>query len=428
MKALKAALPYADSIYFGVKKFNMRMKSQNFSVEEMKEVARICHENNLNAYLTTNILIYENELKQLNNILNEAKNADIDAVIVHDFASIQAARELSMPFHISTQCNVSNSISAKFYESLGAKKIILARECSLNQIKEIKNKLKKAEIEIFVHGAMCSAVSGRCYLSQTIAGTDKKSANRGKCEQPCRREWRVFDNKGNEFIYDGVRFMNSRDLCMVTYIPDIIEAGIDALKIEGRMREPYYVHIVSFIYREAINAYYNGKFSNSKAKRWRKELAKVYNRGMTTGFYFHRPTEKDHQHKSATNLSHFRLIELGKIISYNPKTHIALVKLINGYLQENMEIVIMGGNLSDTFFVQKIEELQKDGKKIKKSNIADIKHDIDLTIKLNKPAQSGELDSIYYFTNKTYKKYKKMKKKAKKSRKKIPKSEYYKLS
>ncbi|MFX0135707.1 MAG: peptidase U32 family protein [Candidatus Hodarchaeota archaeon] len=425
MKAVKAALPNADSIYFGVKKFNMRMKSENFSIEEMKDVVKICHDNSIKAYLTTNILIYEQELGELNILLDAAKKAEIDAVIVHDFASIQAAKERGIPFHVSTQCNITNSIAAKSYESLGASKLILARECSLKQIKEIKSKIK-AEIEIFVHGAMCSAVSGRCYLSQYCSGTEK-SANRGRCEQPCRKEWRVFDEEGHEFLYDGVRFMNSRDLCMVTYIPEIIETGVDALKIEGRMRDPYYVHVVSSVYREAIDAYYNGTFSKKKAKNWRKELAKVYNRGMTTGFYFHRPTETDHQHKSATNLSHFRLIELGKILSCNKKTNLALVRLTNGYLKEGMPIVIMGGNYSDTFFTQNVKNLQKDGKKISYSDNADITHPIDLTLELSEPAQSGELDSIFYFTDKTYKSSMELRKKQKYSKKSIPKSEYYKL-
>jgi len=427
MKALKAALPNADSIYFGVKKFNMRMKSQNFTIEEMNTVVKKCHENNIKAYLTTNILIYENELEELNTLFENAKNADVDAVIVHDFASIQAAKEKKIPFHISTQCNVSNSIAARYYESLGAEKIILARECSLKQIKEIRAKLKNAEIEVFVHGAMCSAVSGRCYLSQTISGTHKKSANRGRCEQPCRRQWKVFDDEGNELIYDGVRFMNSRDLCMVTYIPELIDAGVDAFKIEGRMRDPYYVRVVSSIYREAIESYYNGTFSKKKAKNWRKELARVYNRGMTTGFYFHRPTEKDHQHKSATNLSHFRLIELGKIISYNKKTRTALVDLTNGYLKEGLPIIVMGGNLSDTFFTQKVENLQLEGNKIQKSEIADMNHPIKLTFKLTEPAHSGELDSIYVFTDKTYKRHIKLKKEMKKRKKKIKKRDKYKL-
>lgn len=176
-------------------------------------------------------------------------------------ATIEIAKEFNIPFHISTQCNISNSLSARFYEKLGAERIILARELSLERIKEIKRNLMKTEIEVFIHGAMCTSISGRCYFSQDICGSDEKSANRGNCEQPCRRRWWVREESGNEYIYDGVRFMNSRDLCTIAHIPQLIEANIDAFKIEGRMRHPHYVEIVTKTYREAIEAYYDQKFS-----------------------------------------------------------------------------------------------------------------------------------------------------------------------
>ncbi len=388
MKALKAALPNADAIYFGVQQFNLRMAGENFPISRLKEVVKACHDNDIHAYLTTNILIYENELKELNLLLESAKEAEIDAVIVHDLASILAAKDIGIPFHVSTQCNVSNSAAARFYESLGAKRLNLARECSLEQVKVIKSKLDTTEVEIFVHGAMCSAVSGRCYLSQTIEGTAEKSANRGRCTQPCRRRWRVFDEEGNEFIYDGVRFMNSRDLCMVTYIPEIIATGIDAVKIEGRMRDPYYVHVVSSFYREAIDSHYDGTFTEAKAKKWRRELKKVYNRGITTGFYFKRPTEEDHQHKSATE---------------------------NGHLHENMEIVIMGGKSSDTFFTQRVRDMQMEGKKIIRTKTASKTAPIEITLTLEKPARQGGGDRVYYFTDKTYGKRVEMRKSKKRS-------------
>ncbi|MHC1591408.1 MAG: peptidase U32 family protein [Candidatus Helarchaeales archaeon] len=403
MKALKAALPNADAIYFGVREFNLRMAGENFTLSGMKKAIKTCHDWGIKAYLTTNILVYENELKKLRELLVEAKAAEVDAVIVHDLATISMARELQLPFHISTQCNVSNSMAARFFESLGAKRVNLARECSLAQIKEIKSKLSKMEVEIFVHGAMCSAVSGRCYLSQTIAGTAEKSANRGLCTQPCRREWRVFDNEGNEFLYDGVRFMNSRDLCMVSYIPELMETGADAFKIEGRMRDPYYVHVVSSIYREALDSYYNGNFSEKKAKKWRRELKKVYNRGITTGFYFGRPTEKDHQHKSATNLSHFRLIKLGTIISHDSRTGEATVRLTNGHLHRDMPVVIMGNEKSDTFFTQRISEMRLNGANVIRTPSADDDSPIIVKLKLIKPASPDGNDALYYFTDRTYK-------------------------
>ena len=313
-KSIKAASEYADSIYFGIEKFNMRMRAENIAFENLNKVIDYCERNSLKTYLTTNILIYDNELDEIRGVIENAKNSGIDAVIVHDFASIQIAKEINMPFHISTQCNVSNSLSAKFYETLGAERIILARELSLEKIKEIKRNLTTAEIETFIHGAMCTSVSGRCYFSQDICGTEEKSANRGSCIQPCRRRWWMREESGTEYLYDGVRFLNSRDLCTIAYIPELIEANIDAFKIEGRMRHPHYVEIVSKTYREAIDAYYNGTFTKKKAGKWVTDLKKVYNRGFTPGFYFKRATEDDHQHKSPANLSHYRYIrvEIGR--------------------------------------------------------------------------------------------------------------------
>ncbi|MHA1413840.1 MAG: peptidase U32 family protein, partial [Promethearchaeota archaeon] len=294
IKAIKAALNYADSVYFGVESFIMRMRTENIPLKDLKKVVSFCHQNNLKAYLTTNILVYDNELKDLRNVLEKAKEAEIDAVIIHDIAALQIARELGLDFHMSTQCNISNSLSARFYENLGAKRLILARELSLEKIKEIKRNLVKTEVEIFIHGAMCTSVSGRCYFSQDICGTPEKSANRGKCIQPCRRRWWLREESGTEYIYDGVRFLNSRDLCTIAYIPQFIEAKIDAFKIEGRMRHPHYVEVVSKIYREAIEAYYDNSYSKKKVRYWVKELKKVYNRGFTPGFYFKRMTEEDH--------------------------------------------------------------------------------------------------------------------------------------
>ncbi|MHA1893255.1 MAG: peptidase U32 family protein, partial [Candidatus Helarchaeota archaeon] len=157
MKAIKAGLKHADSFYFGAKSFNMRLQADNFTEKDLARAVKLCHDNNLKAYLTTNILIYENELESLYNVLNEAKNADFDAVIVHDIAAIEHARKIGIPFHVSTQANISNSASAKFFEKMDAERLILARECSLEQIKEIKKKLTKAEIEVFIHGAMCTS-------------------------------------------------------------------------------------------------------------------------------------------------------------------------------------------------------------------------------------------------------------------------------
>jgi len=401
LKAIKAASKYADSVYFGIEKFNMRMRSENIALENLADIVEFCHNKELKAYLATNILIYDNEISYLRTILEKAKEVEIDAVIIHDLAALEIAKQIGLPFHISTQCNVSNSLSAIFYEALGAKRIILARELSLEKIKEIRRNLSKAEIEVFIHGAMCTSVSGRCYFSQDICGSEEKSANRGNCVQPCRRRWWVREESGTEYIYDGTRFMNSRDLCTIAYIPELIEANVDAFKIEGRMRHPHYVEIVSRVYREAIEDYYDGTFSQKKAGSWVTELKKVYNRGFTPGFYFKRMTEEDHQQKSPSNLSHYRYIKIGHVESYISDKKIARISIDNGYLSKNDDIIIMGKN-SDTYLHQHALEIIFEGKNINKTPRGTKKEKILIDLKVNEPV-IGDIDNIYIFTDKTYK-------------------------
>lgn len=423
LKSIKAGLNYADSFYFGAKDFNMRMQADNFSSSDLESAVKLCQDNGLKAYLVTNILIYENELNSILQTLELAKSLEFDAVIVHDIAAVKYAKEIGIPFHVSTQANISNSVSAKFFEDLGAERLIMARECSLEQIMEIKSKLSKAEVEVFVHGAMCTSVSGRCYFSMDSCRSEEFSANRGRCVQPCRREWRVIDEENNEYIYDGVRFMNSRDLCMIDSIPELIESGIDALKIEGRMRAPHYVEVVSKIYREAIESYYNGSFTKDSKKmvgKWIYELKKVYNRGFTHGFYFKRVTEEDQQHKSPTNLSHWRMIKMGTIEKYSKKNKRVSVTLNNGYLKSGMDVIIQGGPSSDTYFHQKIRNIEKNGKMINSTEKATEQNPLEVWIDVDNPVRTNRADDIFLFTDKTYKK-------RSGSGKKRNKNDYYKL-
>ncbi|MHA1914598.1 MAG: peptidase U32 family protein [Promethearchaeota archaeon] len=402
LQAIKAASKYADSVYFGISnQFNMRMRSENIPLENLDNVIDFCHKNNLKAYLTTNILVYDTELNQLREIIERSKEAGVDAVIVNDLATIQIAKEIKIPFHVSTQNNISNSISAEYYEQLGAERIILARELSLERIKEIKRNLTKTEIEVFIHGAMCTSVSGRCYFSQDICGTEEKSANRGNCEQPCRRRWWVREESGNEYIYDGTRFMNSRDLCTIAYIPQLIEANIDAFKIEGRMKHPHYVEIVTKTYREAIDAFYNGTFSKKKVGRWVTDLKKVYNRGFTPGFYFKRMTEEDHQHKSPTNLSHYRYIKVGQIENHDQSTGFATISLDNGYLTQGDDIIIMGKH-SETYIHQVAETIKFKENRVKKTPRGTKEKPILAELKIHGKAIGEGKDIIYVFTDKTY--------------------------
>ncbi|MFX0021934.1 MAG: peptidase U32 family protein [Candidatus Hermodarchaeota archaeon] len=361
-KSLNAVLGKADAVYFGVEAFNMRMYSDNFRLQELNDIVKSCHDNNTHAYLTTNIVIYENEFTLLDKILDKAVEAEIDAVIIHDIGAIQLVKDKGLNFHISTQANISNSRSAIFYQNLGAQRLILARELSLEQIIDIRDHLTNCEIETFVHGAQCTSISGRCYFSAEICQSQDYSANRGRCIQPCRREWRVYDNQNNEFLYDGVFFINTKDLCMIEHIPKLIEGKIDAFKIEGRMRDPIYIEETTLCYREAIDSYYDNSFSQEKVKDWLKRLNKVYNRGFSTGFYFGLPTGSEIQRELDGNISNYKKIEIGKVLNYFPEKGAAKILLTSGKLKLKDEIFIIGTH-TDTYLRQEIKSIQIKQKK-----------------------------------------------------------------
>jgi putative protease len=356
VKSLNAILNYADAVYFGVESLNMRSFSDNFQLKELPSIVNKLHEKNIKTYLTTNVIIYDNEFELLEKVFSKASEANIDAVILHDLAAIELAKDYNLNFHISTQANISNIKSARFYETLGAERLILARELSLEQIKFIKQNLTTAEIETFVHGAQCTSISGRCYFSAEICESQNYSANRGKCVQPCRRKWKVYDEKNNEFLYDGTFFINTKDLCMIAYIPQLIEAGIDAFKIEGRMRDPIYIEETTRCYKEAIDAYYNGDFSEDKVNNWKQRLNKVYNRGFSTGFYFNMPKGSEIERDKAGNLSNYKKIQIGQVLSYFPNKKAAKILLRKGQLRLNDEIFFIGSR--NTYLRQKVSSIQ----------------------------------------------------------------------
>ncbi|MFX0057339.1 MAG: peptidase U32 family protein [Candidatus Hodarchaeota archaeon] len=364
--SLKVISGIADAIYFGVNKFNMRMEAVNFKLEELQKIVEFCHSQTppIKAYLATNILVYDNELQDLENLILNAKKSSIDAIIAHDLAAITFAKRINIKFHVSTQANVSNIESAMFYEELGAERIILARELSLNQIKLVKHHLTKTQIECFIHGSMCTSISGRCYLSASICDSDEASANRGLCAQPCRREWRVIDDVNNEFIYNGQMFLNTKDLCMIEYIPELIEAKIDAFKIEGRMKDPLYIKTVTECYREAIDSYFDNAYTKEKVKYWLDKLSKVYNRGFHTGFYFHRPTIEDIELDKRGNISPYKKIYIGNILSFDEKSKTAnvLLESLEVPIKVGDEIIIIGEN---SYQIEKIKKMVYKGEKIK---------------------------------------------------------------
>ena len=392
-KSLNAVLEKADSVYFGVESLNMRMYSDNFRLKDLPGIVKKCHDNNIKAYLTTNVVIYENEFNLLEKILNNAAEAEIDAIIVHDLSVIQYAKEIGLNFHISTQANVSNSLSAKFYESLGAERLILARELSLEQIKEIKSKLTKSKIETFVHGAQCTSISGRCYFSAEICGSQAYSANRGKCVQPCRRAWRVYDDEDNELLYDGFFFINAKDLCMIEHVPKLMDANIDAFKIEGRMRDPIYVEEATSCYREAIEACLDNTFTQEKINGWLKRLKRVYNRGFSTGFYFGLPTGSEVEVDQEGNVSTHKKVEIGKVLSYYRDKKAAKILLTSGKLKLKDEIYVIGTK-TDTYLKQKIKSIQiKQKKNLTETPLVSKNNRITVGIAVDKPVKKN--DKIY---------------------------------
>ncbi len=329
----------ADAVYFGLDKLNLRALARNFNLDNLKEVVDECHESGVHAHLTVNSIVFEDELKDIDEVLKGAKDAGIDMIICWDTAVIQKCREYELPFCISTQASVSNSSAALFYKSMGAKRIVLARECSLEMIKEIKSKTGM-EIETFVHGAMCIAVSGRCFMSHHLFG---RSANKGECLQPCRREYTIHDNEeeNKSMILGSDYLLSPKDLCMIEFIDELIEAGIDSFKVEGRKRSPEYIYKVISSYREAIDLYYEGRLTPEKKTEYLHELDKVYNRGFSAGFYFDVPGASEYAEIYGSRASTEKVF-IGRVLNYYKKSKVAFVKLEAGELKEGDTIYIMG--------------------------------------------------------------------------------------
>jgi len=335
---LKAALDAgADCVYFGLKKLNMRATGRNFTLEELPEIVKQCHDNNVKVFLTVNTIVYDKELEDVKRIISGAKKAGVDNIICWDMAVIQECKKQGMPFHISTQASVANTEAAKFYKELGAERIVLARECKLEDIKSIKQN-SGIEIEAFIHGAMCVSVSGRCFMSQHLF---KRSANRGDCLQPCRREYKILDEENNELVLGKDYVMSPKDLCTLPFTDKLIEAGIDCFKIEGRVRSPEYVKTVVSAYREAIDACEKGEFNKALVDRLVKQLKTVYNRGFSRGFYFGVPTADDFADIGGSKAT-TRKIYAGYITNFFKEPGVAAIKLEAGALKKGDKIMIQG--------------------------------------------------------------------------------------
>ncbi len=283
----------ANSIYFGVEQLNMRVRStSNFKLEEISKVVSICRRNGVKCYLTLNTIVYNHDITIMRCIMDAAKTHGVNAVIATDHAVLHYAKKIGLPVHISTQSNISNTSSIEFYADY-ADVVVLARELSLKQVATISREIERRNItgpsgklvgvEIFAHGALCMAISGKCYMS---LHSDFASANRGACIQNCRRSYIVTDKEqGIEFEVDNEYIMSAKDLCTIDFLDQLIEAGPSVLKIEGRGRSADYVYTVTRCYREAIDAYYDGTYGSDKFEGWKRRLATVFNRGFWDGYY-----------------------------------------------------------------------------------------------------------------------------------------------
>ncbi len=328
----------ADAVYFGVEELNMRAKANNFELDKLDEVVSFCHDNNVDAHLTVNAIVFDDQNEKLDNVLQAAKNSNVDMIIAWDMAVIDKALDYELPICISTQASVSNLNAAKFYQRLGVKRIVLAREVTLENIKKIKEGLD-IEIEAFVHGAMCVAISGRCFMSHHAFG---QSANTGECLQPCRREYEIYDKSGETSFLIGEDYvMSPKDLCTIDFIDELIEAKIDSFKIEGRKRSPEYIHTTVSTYKKAIDLYFEGKLDKETKQEMYKDLQRVYNRGFSSGFYFGTPSGDDFTERYG-NQATTKKVYVGKVINYFKKSKIAHIKLEAGSLEINDSLYIIG--------------------------------------------------------------------------------------
>lgn len=342
---LKYAIEYgADAVYIGGEEFSLRVAAKNFSISEIKEGIEYAHARGKKVYITANIIPHNDDLKDFPDFVKEVDSLGADAIIVSDLGLFSIVKEVApnLDIHISTQANNTNYMSAKMWYKLGAKRVILARDLSFKEIGEIRANISPdQELECFVHGAMCVSYSGRCLLSNYLTHRD---ANKGACSHPCRWKYYlmeekrpgeympVFENDRGTFLY------NSKDLCMVKYIPDLIKAGINSFKIEGRVKNELYVATVVGAYRRAIDSYYEDPDNFTIEADILEELEKVSHREYTTGFYYNKPDENNQLYTSNTYIQDYTIAAV--VLDYDPETCIATVEQRNRFFKgEALEVI-----------------------------------------------------------------------------------------
>lgn len=345
MAAIEAG---ANSVYFGVGQLNMRSASaNNFTLDDLKRICEIAKQNNVKTYLTLNTVIYDEEIEYMHKVVDSAKANGISAIIASDMSVISYANSIGMEIHLSTQCNITNYEAVKYYSQF-ADVIVTARELSLDKVKAIIDRIKQENlrghsgellrIECFVHGALCMAVSGKCYISLDNAN---RSANRGACLQFCRRPYKVTDmDGGTELMIDNQYIMSPKDLKTLDFIGKIIDAGVRVFKIEGRGRSPEYVKIVTRTYREAVNAWCEKSWSEEKLAKWNEDLKRVYNRDFWDGYYLGQKVgewSKKYGSKATTTK-----IFIGTVTNYFKNLGVAEIRMESGELNLNDDIYIIG--------------------------------------------------------------------------------------
>lgn len=338
----------ADAIYFGIENLNMRAKSSvNFTIDDLRKIAAFCDENGLKSYLTVNTVVYDSDMEMMRSIIDAAKQAGISAIIASDMAAILYARSIDEEVHISTQVNVSNSEAVRFYSQF-ADVMVMARELNLDQVRQIHETIinddirgphgKQVRIEMFCHGALCMAISGKCYMSLHETNS---SANRGACRQICRRGYTLHDiDTGDELSIENKYIMSPKDLKTIHFLNKMIDAGVRVFKIEGRARGPEYVRIAANCYSEAINAVIDGTFTDEKIATWNERLGKIFNRGFWNGYYLgQRLGEWTSKYGSSATRTK---VYLAKGVRYFTNIHVAEFVMETGELNVGDEILITG--------------------------------------------------------------------------------------
>lgn len=361
LEKLKMAIVYgADAVYVGGKEYGLRAKAGNFDLEDLSKGLKFVHSHGKKLYLTMNIIPHNTDFKNMPRYIKQISELGVDAVILSDPGVYSMVREINpyMEIHLSTQANNTNWRSAKFWNEKGVKRIILARELTLDEIREISKKAPGVELEVFIHGSMCISYSGRCLLSNYMAGRD---SNRGMCAHPCRWKYHLAEQKRpGEFypVYEderGTFIFNSKDLCMIEHIPEILESGVSGLKIEGRMKSSCYVATVVRAYRNAIDKYLNNPDVYKFDSNLLDEVSKVSHREFTTGFYFGKPDESAQNYSSSSYIREYDFI--GIVLDYDQNIGVAKVEQRNRmFTGDTIEITGPG----DLFFEQKITCMKND--------------------------------------------------------------------